>query len=703
LDNIDQNPSKYIKHISISRRPEFTPLGKWFEDVKLDINPELVAVIGNRGMGKSALLDSISLAGNSGQPIKELSFLKRFRAARGKLAESFEIDLQFHDIDNIEPLPLSSNFDPTKKIMVKHLPQHFIEVICNEANEEFEIEIERVVFSHVPEDKRLNCENLSDLIDYKSEPLDQRILDHRAEISLINEKIGSLEEDLSEHHSLHLTNELTQSKSDLRQMWLLRPQIPIAPKSSNPKLDQKIVKLREDITNQKALKLTKEKRIVELRSNVESAKRISALLDKLERDYSRLASEYSEDFSKVQLLFNDVVKLKINRTPIIDCEKVIEGELVTLKSDLDVDLPKSLAAELAKNRTQLREDEAELSAPLQLYQAARKRHTEFKEKVRQLIGDEVTSQTIKYLQKQKEFLEKVAPKEIAVLQQTRQKKTEELFTLLSQHTDLLKELYTPVQAFIEKHPPKDSEFRVSFNATLEADKFENKFSRFITFNKAGTFYGKEQAHKRIVNMLHDIDFNDWNSVALFLKTIDQAMHEDQRPEKNNESRLIKDQLRPEKSSSDLYDFLYGLQFVGYKHNLTMGGRPLNQLSPGEKGALLLVFYLLIDQSDCPLLIDQPEENLDNQSVYRVLVPFIREARRRRQVILVTHNPNIAVVAAAEQIIFCEMDKSDGNLLKYISGSLENPEMNQYALDVLEGTRPAFGNRDFKYEISLKPG
>ena len=111
------------------------------------------------------------------------------------------------------------------------------------------------------------------------------------------------------------------------------------------------------------------------------------------------------------------------------------------------------------------------------------------------------------------------------------------------------------------------------------------------------------------------------------------------------------------------------------------------LSPGEKGALLLVFYLLVDRSDCPLLIDQPEENLYNQSVFKVLVPFIREARRRRQIFLVTHNPNIAVVAGAEQVIFCQMDKRDGSRLSYVSGALENPQMNQHALDVLEGTRP----------------
>jgi len=180
------------------------------------------------------------------------------------------------------------------------------------------------------------------------------------------------------------------------------------------------------------------------------------------------------------------------------------------------------------------------------------------------------------------------------------------------------------------------------------------------------------------------------------------LHYDLRQNEDQKARELSDQIRSGSSPASLYDFIYQLSYIKYQHHLTMGGRPLIQLSPGEKGALLLVFYLLIDKSDCPLLIDQPEENLDNQSVFKVLVPFIKEARRRRQVFLVTHNPNIAVVAGAEQIIYCEMNKSDGYRLSYKAGALENPIMNRHVLDVLEGTRPAFACRDDTYRVSEEP-
>jgi hypothetical protein len=55
----------------------------------------------------------------------------------------------------------------------------------------------------------------------------------------------------------------------------------------------------------------------------------------------------------------------------------------------------------------------------------------------------------------------------------------------------------------------------------------------------------------------------------------------------------------------------------------MGTKELSELSPGERGTLLLVFYLLVDKDDIPLMIDQPEENLDNQTVFDLLVPCIK--------------------------------------------------------------------------------
>jgi ABC-type lipoprotein export system ATPase subunit len=72
----------------------------------------------------------------------------------------------------------------------------------------------------------------------------------------------------------------------------------------------------------------------------------------------------------------------------------------------------------------------------------------------------------------------------------------------------------------------------------------------------------------------------------------------------------------------------------------------------------LIFYLLVDNGDIPLIIDQPEGNLDNQSVFKMLIPCIKEAKKRRQIIIVTHNSNLAVVCDAEQILHAQIDKTN---------------------------------------------
>ncbi len=74
---------------------------------------------------------------------------------------------------------------------------------------------------------------------------------------------------------------------------------------------------------------------------------------------------------------------------------------------------------------------------------------------------------------------------------------------------------------------------------------------------------------------------------------------------------------------------------------------------------------MLDRRDIPLVIDQPEDNLDNKSVYEILVKSLKKAKKRRQIIIVTHNPNLAVVADAEQIIHVSIDKKKDNDFDFI--------------------------------------
>lgn len=114
----------------------------------------------------------------------------------------------------------------------------------------------------------------------------------------------------------------------------------------------------------------------------------------------------------------------------------------------------------------------------------------------------------------------------------------------------------------------------------------------------------------------------------------------------------------------------------------------------------MVFYLLLDPEEFPIIIDQPEQNLDNESVVKLLVDCIRQARSRRQVVIVTHNPNLAVVCDADQVISCKIDKANGNKVTYECGAIEDQAINLAGVNVLEGTYPAFDNRRKKYHKPL---
>ena len=102
----------------------------------------------------------------------------------------------------------------------------------------------------------------------------------------------------------------------------------------------------------------------------------------------------------------------------------------------------------------------------------------------------------------------------------------------------------------------------------------------------------------------------------------------------------------------------------------------------------------------PIILDQPEENLDNETIVSLLVPVLCEAKKIRQIIMVTHNPNLAVVCDAEQIIHCDFNRKNNSTISYTSGAIESSIINQKVVNVLEGTMPAFSNREQKYNKEI---
>jgi hypothetical protein len=115
------------------------------------------------------------------------------------------------------------------------------------------------------------------------------------------------------------------------------------------------------------------------------------------------------------------------------------------------------------------------------------------------------------------------------------------------------------------------------------------------------------------------------------------------------------------------DWLYSTDHIKVAYSLQYDGVDIEQLSPGTRGIVLLLLYLSIDaEDDRPLIIDQPEENLDPQSVFEELVTRFREAKKRRQIIIVTHNANLVVNTDADQVIVASCGRHRPGQLPQIS-------------------------------------
>lgn len=124
-------------------------------------------------------------------------------------------------------------------------------------------------------------------------------------------------------------------------------------------------------------------------------------------------------------------------------------------------------------------------------------------------------------------------------------------------------------------------------------------------------------------------------------------------------------------------------------------REFGQLSLGQQQSVLLALMLSSDNPN-PLLIDQPEDNLDSEFIYHQLVPVIRAAKERRQIIIVTHNPNIAVLGDAEQIIVLKANNERSAIVG--RGSIDHEETKRMACNVLEGAQAAFTRRAKIYNL-----
>jgi ABC-type cobalamin/Fe3+-siderophores transport system ATPase subunit len=116
-------------------------------------------------------------------------------------------------------------------------------------------------------------------------------------------------------------------------------------------------------------------------------------------------------------------------------------------------------------------------------------------------------------------------------------------------------------------------------------------------------------------------------------------------------------------------------------------QPIGQASAGQRAAAMLAF--LLAQGAEPLVLDQPEDDLDNHLIYELVVRQIRENKLRRQLIIVTHNPNIVVNGDAEMLFALDFN---GQCFVKTEGALQQQAVREEVCRIMEGGREAFSRR-----------
>lgn len=692
LDRENKNKRNNIAKITVRRieNPRYKPL-QWF-NFELPLNPGLIAIIGNKGSGKSALSDIIGLLCKC-TTMHKAAFLndKRFRKAPNHYAADYLATVTWGD-GHTSDITLDVDDFGTSIEDAQYLPQQYIEDICNDMGSQFQTEIDNVIFSYVDATERGSATNLKELVDNRSSTIGIQIEGIKRNISTVNALLIRLENKMTSAYSKQISDSLTKMQETLERHESTKPKEvkkPV-PNEGNEEyqnnllaINTEIEALQEQISQAKSdLKTTN--------TYIEETKELIAKIEFIEQNVLDIQTIVNDFFSSHGL--NEVCHNMVLQSPIQELKNYLNGlqdkRTESLRhingNDETEGLEDKLKRTIYKKESLIDTADTEEKT----YQKYLKDLKDWESERNRIVGDENTEGTLTFFKNESNYIQTKLPAEY---QNARSKRNELLSALFACKQNLLtvyKEIYAPIEKEIEALLG-ELEDRVVFDAEIQLTEpdFIEKVLAFVNHKHAGIFKGKNEAHKLMENLVNNTDFQDKNGLHELINKVMVAVDEDI---DSSDNKIM--------DKKSFYEYLYGLDYISVTFKLKVGDRNLDELSPGERGIVLLIFYLALNKKNTPIIIDQPEDNLDNQSVYSKLVPCICAAKARRQVIIVTHNPNIAVACDAEQIIYCDMDKNE-HCISYSAGSIENDVMRQHVIDVLEGTMPAFNLRRRKYSKS----
>ncbi len=663
--------SQQIRKISIEKSEG------WFDVDSIELNSGLVAIIGEKGSGKTAIADLIAFA--SGYPIDRKS-TSSFISKGSKYLFGTGVDLLWGS-DELTSGTLTDNPFKTQRPRVRYLSQDFVERLCSSDHEGTELQtaIEEVVFSKLDEVQKEGYSSFSELRKAREAASNIQKESLRGELATLNKEVERLQESIDQRAS-----KVSLKAEVEKQVEELKKQMPEATQL----VDQKI--LFELETQQTQLKAIEEQ--------ISNRSRRRRTIDGVIESYRTLRRTTEQELAilKKELLdagVPEVIASEVMPGWSSQIEILLDAEIKSLDNEISGLIGTDRESESPPSIINIQANIAALKGKVAEDEVSRNRLLDLQKQIADRItsGERLAKEIQNLDEKVTKNLEKQKSRQIELYL--------EVFTALSADEEGLRELYSPLQVAINELG-EEMQFSVSVGYQIDAKSWLDRAARFFDMRRVGAESKRQEMEKIIETKLVPA----WKSgtpsaIETAITELAKEVDVQSFPDKFGTSKL---------SRVELSDWLYSVDHIELSYKILYSGTELEYLSPGTRGIALLVLYLLMDEDDTrPLLIDQPEGNLDNSSIYMQLVPYIRKAKKRRQIILISHNPNLVVATDAEQIIIASAERSSTQQyprFHYNSGGLEYSAIGdklgirEAVCLLLEGGEEAFKARENRYSL-----
>ena len=608
---------------------------KLFNQAPIRFNPDMIAVIGEKGAGKTALLDMVAYALGSQQGDSS-SFLCRASNELKSCAISFNLYG-----DSMQEIFFNNSTDSCR---CKYINPATLSSLCEDDSA-----MQRFIKSIIVH---------SD-IETESTKIADRILDIQSNIL----KIRNLDSQLDAKEQLLLSIKDLKEKIEIEEKN--KPELPIV----NDSINKKFGTLGDTIEKEK-------KELISLQSK-----------------HAKLVSFNSE---KEQLLLDgiEIIRKSLHE----DIADVIRLDDFIIHASYDDDTIKKLnQLEQETNdrkesiREQLKKDEnefASIKATVFKNKETQERYEKWQGYIFQL------KEELKGLQKKEETLQA-----LTVDRENLFSECIKLFCENIRGKQRIFKYYSDLKENLSSRIGNIEKNKITFTPALKVDKVRlleglEQILSLKAINEDTLKTKIESVYQRQCEKLLNIDCDLTENVAALVQLVISPEAKKNLFEKDIANKSFK----AGHNVNDLYKVAFS-DFININYNIAFNGIPMDQLSSGQKGIVLLKLLLRLENSTEPLLIDQPEDNLDNKSVYDQLVEEFKLIKQKRQLIIATHNPNLVINTDSEQIIVAEYRRNakDG-YISYSSGAIENPEIREKICKILEGGKEAFINREKRYSF-----